>query len=321
MRNHARPLLALLAWAVLSGLSARATVPPVRGTVVCTLQVGALNRTYDLHVPARLPTDQPAPLVLVFHGGGGTAAQVERATKFSELADRAGFLVAYPEGVGKGWNDGRGSTEIAAHRGNVDDLGFVAALIDDIAKDRPLDRKRVFATGISNGAIFSHYLAANQAARIAAIAPVVGGLSEPAGARFAPTEPVSVLILQGTEDKLVPYAGGNIAPPLIGKAGKRGRVIATDETVKKWVAANGCRPEPVRADLVDADPKDGCRATRFTYAGGRNGAAVVLCRIEGGGHTWPGGAEPLPHWLVGNVCRDFNATAMIWEFFQTHAKP
>ena len=308
---------------VLVTLRLPAQVKPNKDTLTRTITVGELTRKYSLHVPPQRAAEHPAALVLVFHGGGGTAAQIERQTKFSDLADREGFLVAYPEGVDKGWNDGRGSKEVTAQRDNIDDIGFVAALIDDVAKAHKLDASRVFATGISNGGIFSHHLAANLSLRIAAIAPVVGGMSESTSAKFAPDRPVSVLILQGTADTLVPYGGGNIAPPRIGAADRRGRIISTDDTIKKWIAHDGCQSVAVvigGEDVADTDPQDNCRAKKFVYAAGKDGTEVVLYRIEGGGHTWPGAAEPLLAAIVGNVCRDISGTEVIWEFFKAHPR-
>ncbi len=290
---------------------------PGPGTLKRTVQAGGLNRTYYLHAPADRPRDRAAPLVLVFHGGGGTPAFAERESKFSELADRDGFLVVYPEGVGKSWNDGRGVQSIVAQRDSVDDLAFVAALIDDVAKSHRLDAQRVFATGISNGAIFSHHLGANLSSRIAAIAPVAGGVPETLSARFKPEKPVAVLILQGADDPLVPYPGGDVTPP---GAGKRGRIVATEQAAVLWAGHNGCQREPVAEDLADKDPKDGCTARKLTYAKGKDGTEVVLCRIAGGGHTWPNGLQYLPRRIIGNVCRDFDGTKVIWEFFKSHPK-
>jgi polyhydroxybutyrate depolymerase len=286
--------------------------------VARTVKVGELNRTYYLHVPPKLPEDKPVALVLMFHGGGGTPAYAERESQFSPLADREGFLVAYPEGVGKSWNDGRNEQQIAAQRDKVDDLGFIAALLDDVAKNYRVDPKRVYATGISNGAIFSHYLAANLSSRIAAIAPVVGGLSRPASDKFKPEKPVSVLILQGTDDPLVPYGGGDINVP---GGAKRAGIVATDLAVRKWVERDGCQGEAIKEELPDKDPKDGCRVKKFTYAKGKDGTEVVLCRIEGGGHTWPDGLQYLPERIIGRVCRDINGTEVIWDFFKAHPKP
>ncbi|MCP9915872.1 alpha/beta hydrolase family esterase [Cyanobium sp. ATX 6F1] len=187
MKKHLTAILVVLAAFVLIGAGCLAQ--SVRGTLTRTIKVGALSRTYYLHRPPGLPKNKSAALVLVFHGGGGTALQIERHSGFSELADREGFLVAYPEGVGRSWNDGRDAAGIAAQRDRVDDLGFMAALVDDVARVHPLDPKRVYAAGISNGGIFSHALGARLSTRIAAIAPVAGGLAEPYSFSFQPEQP------------------------------------------------------------------------------------------------------------------------------------
>ena len=276
-----------------------------------TIEVDGITRSYHLHVPSAVgPT--PALLVLVFHGGGGTGPGTERLTRFTALADREGFLVAFPEGVEKNWNDGREFTSSRAHRDHVDDVAFVAVLIDAIGRAHAVDPRRVCATGISNGGIFSHYLAAHLSARIAAIAPVVGGIADPPDAWLRPEQPVSVLMLQGTRDPLVPYHGGAVA---FG----RGKIIDTEEAARRWAALNGGR-EPVREPLP-ADGKDRCGGLRTIYPGGRDGSEVTLVRLDGGGHTWPGGAQYLPQLLIGRVCRDFDATVLIWDFFKTHPKP
>jgi len=283
-----------------------------RATQAYTLEVGGLTRSYLLRVPPALPAG-PVPLVLVFHGGGGTGAGTERLTRFSELADREGILVAYPEGVGRNWYDGREFTGGSrAHRERIDDVGFVAAVLDAIPRTHPVDPRRIYATGISNGAVFSHYLAAHLSPRIAAIAPVVGGIADPPDAWLRPEHPVSVLILQGTTDPLVPYRGGPVA---FG----RGRIIDTEDAARRWARLNGAGPEP-RSTVLPAPGKDHCGGLRLTYSGGRDGSEVVLVRLDGGGHTWPGGGQYLPEGVIGRVCRDFSATAVIWEFFRTHPK-
>jgi polyhydroxybutyrate depolymerase len=304
-----------MAWLIAAAWSV-APVPPAaadRATQTHTVEIGGLTRSYRLHAPAALPAG-PAPLVLVFHGGGGNGPGTERLTRFSELADREGLLVAYPEGVGRNWYDGREfSSGSRAHRERIDDVGFVAAMLDAIARAHRVDPRRIYATGISNGGVFSHYLAAHLSARIAAIAPVVGGIADPPDAWLRPERPVSVLILQGTTDPLVPYRGGAVA---FG----RGRIIDTEEAARRWARLNGAAPEP-RSSPLPARGRDQCGGLRLTYSGGRDGSEVVLVRLDGGGHTWPGGAQYLPEGLIGRVCRDFSATAVIWEFFRTHPKP
>jgi len=273
---------------------------PAQNNTMQLVCVGNLTRTYYLHVPPAVTGSRPVPLVLAFHGGSGTPAFIERESGFSELADREGFLVAYPEGVRQSWNDGRGVKAIPAQKDNVDDLGFVTALINDVARLHHVDRKRIFATGISNGGIFSHYLAANLSPQIAAIAPVAGGLPESLRDKFNPEQPVSVLIFHGTQ---------------------RGRIIGTEEAARKWALHNGCARDPIVTDLENKNPNDGCTEKEFLYQKGKDGTEVALYRIEGAGHTWPDGLQYLPERMIGKVCRDINGTAIIWEFFKNHPKP
>lgn len=279
-----------------------------------TIQVGALTREYLLFMPQGATREAPVPLVLVFHGGTGNAAQMARMTRFTRLAERERFAVAYPQGIGENWNDGRIIPASEAHARNIDDKGFIAALLDLLAATRPIDPKRVYATGISNGAFFSHYLAANLAHRIAAIAPVVGGIADPFHQRFSPSEPVSVFILQGTADPLVPYDGGAVAR-------NRGRTIATDEALRLWRTVDDTGPVPETGVLEDLDKGDGCRVEWSRWTEGRHGTEVQLYKLIGGGHTWPGGPQYLPKFVVGPVCRDLDATRVIWDFFARHRKP
>jgi len=266
-----------------AGLRALAEAQLAAAYPMENLQVGELNREYLVHVPADLPVGQPVPLVFIYHGGSGVAAGMVKLAQFNPIADREKFIVVYPQGIGKGWNDGRVTQVTQAHREKVDDLAFFDALLTHLSSQHRVDPKRVFATGISNGGIFSHYLAANRSDKIAAIALIVGGIAEPFDKHFKPDQPVSVLIIQGSADRLVPYAGGKIS----GGDGKdRGRVIATDEAVKLWVRANGCRPDAEKRALPDLDPKDGCSTEATIWKGGRDGSEVWLYRIEGGGHTW-----------------------------------
>jgi len=282
-------------------------------TVDAALDFGGRLRTYHLHIPPGLDAATPLPLVFVLHGGGGHGLQMERFTNFSALSDKEGFIACYPDGVEHNWFDGRVVQDSRAHRDKIDDAGYIDALLDVIAQKHPIDSKRLYATGISNGGFFSHTLAATLSRRFAAIAPVVGGMAPALAADFHPDHPVSVLLLQGTEDPLVPFDGGPIAY-------HRGQTVATRTAVKKWVDADGCK-EGVKENLPDRDPDDGTRVNRTTYAGGKDGTEVVLVTIDGGGHTWPGGPQYLPRFMIGRVCRDLDASDLIWDFFAKHPKP
>lgn len=289
------------------------------GTDEKNLDCGGLKRAYRLHVPDSCPVDQPAPVVFVFHGGGGNGAQAERFTRFSRLADREGFIAVYPDGWEKNWNDGRNGPGISAQKRNIDDIGFVGAILDELEKSRAIDKKRVFATGPSNGGFFSNRVGAELSKRFAAIAPVIGSMAPAVAENFHPAEPVSVLIINSVADPMVPYEGGFVHGLGI-KPGERGAGIPAAEVAAKWTAHNGCDVKGVVSDLPDkAD--DGMRVRVTRHGGGKNGAEVVFYSIEGGGHTWPGGSQYLPVAWVGGVCRDFDASEVIWEFFKKHPKP
>jgi polyhydroxybutyrate depolymerase len=278
-----------------------------------TIQSGGVPRTYHLHVPPSVPSTAAMPLVMVFHGGGGTGAGAARSYGFNRVADDRGFAVVYPEGRDRRWNDGRGTTgQPWLNTVLVDDVGFVSSLIDHVSGTLRIDPHRVYATGISNGGIFAHRLGCELSGKIAAIAPVAGTIAEPEVTRCAPRSPVSIIEFHGTEDRFVPYGGGEI----LGHA-ERGRVLSVAETTELWAKFDGCPALRHRVDLPPRHADDGTRARQAAYGPCRGGSAVVLYTIVGGGHTWPGTAW-LP--LLGPVSRQIDATEVIWEFFEGHPK-
>ncbi|MCI0514619.1 hypothetical protein L0128_15505, partial [candidate division KSB1 bacterium] len=246
--------------------------------------------------------------------GGGDGQKMAKLTKFNSLAGQEGFIVAYPDGYEQHWNDGRQVESFETHQKGVDDVLFISKMIEAIHKIHPIDSTRIFATGISNGGIFCHYLAGHLSPRIAAIAPVVANMAVPFHEQFNPTWPVSVLIIQGEKDKLIPINGGEVA------RGNRGEVISMDATIQKWLAANDCTSEVTRGNLPDLEPDDGCKVEWTTYQNCQPGIELKVLLIKGGGHTWPGGPQYRSKFVIGNVCRDFSATEMIWEFFKNHPR-
>lgn len=283
-----------------------------------SLLFGGRERTYRIYVPPQADRTRPLPLVLVLHGGGGTGAGMEALTRdgFNRLADRDGFIAVYPDGVERHWNDGRGVPSYRAHRESVDDVGFVSALIDHVARAHLLDRSRVFATGISNGGLLSFRLARELTEKIAAIAPVAISMSEQIAAMRPPAGPISIMMIPGTRDPLVPWDGGDIGFP---GGVTVGRVLPVMDTIRYWAGHNGCPSPPAIAMEPDRDPQDGTRVRRETYGPCREGTEVILLAVEGGGHTWPGGLPYLPERLIGRTSRDIDANEVIWNFFKRHA--
>ena len=171
---------------------------------------------------------------------------------------------------------------------------------------------------MSNGGFMCYRLARDLPDLIAAIAPVSALLSPNLVDGFSPSAPMPVLIIQGTADPLVPYNGGPVAPNFFNP---RGTVMSAPDTASFFAKLDGCSPSGTVESLPDTAPSDGANAKRITYAGGRQGAEVELITIEGGGHTWPGGPQYLPVRLIGPVCRDFDASEVIWQFFARHSRP
>jgi polyhydroxybutyrate depolymerase len=271
-----------------------------------SITVGGTARAYLLHVPGSLQKGKPAPLVLVFHGGGGHARNMPRFTQFDRLADQQGFIVAYPEGLNKHWSDSRGLSQ-------ADDVGFIRALVAELERSQNIDPKRVYATGISNGGFFSQRLACDLADKIAAVASVAATMPEPLVPACKPARPVSVMFLQGTKDPLVPIDGGPVART-------HGRCVSLAAASSFWRNRDQTSSTPITADLPD-DAHDGTRVHRDVYSGGQQGTEVVVYTIEGGGHTWLGGMQYLPVLFVGRASRNLDATGTIWEFFQKHSLP
>jgi polyhydroxybutyrate depolymerase len=269
------------------------------------LNVGGVDRMYFLHVPTSLPESAAPPLVLVFHGGDGHAATMPNFTHFDGLADQEGFLVAYPESFNTHWNDTRGLSP-------ADDVAFVRALIAELERSHHADPKRIYATGISNGGFFSQRLACDLADKLAAVASVAATMPETLVPVCKPSQPISVMFIQGTKDPLVHIDGG-----VIGQ--KHGRNVSLAEASSFWRKWDQTSSKPETEELPD-HANDGTSVRRDVYSNGKQGTEVVVYTIEGGGHTWPGGAQYLPAFLIGKASHNLDGTQVIWEFFKKHKR-
>ena len=283
-----------------------------------TMTHQGLTRTYYVYLPPGHARTRPAPLVLALHGGGGNGRQMEDSTngQFIREADRRGWVVVFPEGIDKGWSDGRDpDSALERQRASVDDVGFLSQLIDRMKGDFGIDPARVYATGISNGGFMSLRLAIDLSDKVAAVAAVTASLGV-GHERLTPRAPVGVLIMNGTEDPLVPYEGGQIKV----FRQERGNVLSTDDTVRWWLKHLGCSGQPQISEIPDRSRLDRTRTEVETYGGCKGGVQVVLYKVIGGGHTWPGGRQYLPVLIVGRVARDFEAASEIFDFFAKHKR-
>lgn len=279
-----------------------------------SIRWGGLERTYRIYVPPSHNITKPMPLVIVLHGGGGNGERMERLSLggFNTLSDKEGFIAVYPDGIEKHWNDGREKVRYRAHREKIDDVGFLSALIDELVKQQNVDDKRVYITGFSNGAMLSNRLACELTGKIKAIVPVAGNMPYDLTPHCSPSKPISVLMISGTKDLMMPWEGGEARFNRL----EFGRVQSVAETIKFWVAHNRCMPQPVITWEPDKVPQDDTRVRKEAYGGCRNGTEVILYAIDGGGHTWPGGSQYLPERVIGRTSKDINANEVVWNFFK-----
>jgi polyhydroxybutyrate depolymerase len=250
-----------------------ARIPPAPGTELVAVTVDGEGRSYLLHLPRTAGTGT-RPLVLVLHGAGGQGARVERLSRFSALGEAEGFITAYPNGIDGVWRPLRDPRA---------EIAFIRAVIEDIAVRSPVDRRRVYAAGLSNGAMMAAALGCFAPNLVAGVGLVAGGSISPC--RNMPRAPA--ILFNGTADPLAPYEGG-----------RRGMMPVRDFAAA-WGSGQGCRAGPEALPSV-AD----ARVDRYACGG----AEAVLWTIPGGTHVWPGapGAPPGP-----------DATRAIWRFFAT----
>jgi len=307
-RRTARGLAALGLAAVVTGaLAAPAGAARTDGGGDRTghLRVGGRTRTYLVHTPPG--GGAGLPVVLAFHGGGGTGAGMARISHLDAVADQHHFLAVYPQGYDNSWAGGKGDTP--ADVAGIDDVAFVRALIDQLAADQHIDRTRVFATGLSSGGFMSQRLGCELSDRIAGIAPVAATLLTNLAPTCNPPHPMPVLEIQVTADPLVPYDGGHVR----GRGPGGYPALSAPDSVAHWARVNGCPAVPLTAALP-ALVRDGTQVRTDTYRPCR-GAPVVLYTVVGGGHTWPGGEQYLPVRVVGRTTHQFDASETMWRFF------
>jgi polyhydroxybutyrate depolymerase len=341
-----RPLLsagiALLVLAgagtVAAGTSSGATAPahpvlaPESGSYVFTLTFDGLHRDYRLHVPPAAASGQPLPLVLNLHGATQNAQLEEITSDMDPNADMNGYLVAYPDGtriskvltpdpVAKnaqyGWNAGMCcGLPVTKH---INDVGFLLKVISDIAAKTPVDLRRVYMTGISNGGMMAYAMAAEASGHVAAISSVSGQVEIPV---IHPTRAVPTMEFHSVNDPIAKFDGTPSANPL--------DRLSVMQGIDQWVRADRCEKKPATGTTIvgaAGSISAGETATPVTYTHCRSGAEVALWRFTGSGHVWPGSQlnmGPKKNWILAGVGRGIilvDADETMWQFFEKYSLP
>ncbi|MBX9724674.1 MAG: hypothetical protein K2X81_24935, partial [Candidatus Obscuribacterales bacterium] len=250
------------------------------------LKIGDGYRAYRVYVPSSLKNrKQAAAVILNFHGGQGSALGTEKTYGMDDLSDKYGFIAVYPEGLNKRWHDGRPN----ANPG-IDDIPYISAILDDLKSVHAIDKTRIFACGISNGAMFCNHLALCMSDKIRAIVSIAGAITK-ADAERKTTHPVSVLLIHGKNDRFVPFNGGNMS-----NTPTNGEVLSHEESVNRWLELNGGPlkklkeleiPSQQGSELGRRHIKQETPAQLRSWQA-KNGAIVESVVISNGGHTWPG---------------------------------
>ncbi|NND79773.1 MAG: prolyl oligopeptidase family serine peptidase [Maribacter sp.] len=285
------------------------------------------ERTFDIYLPKRR-SGKPMPLVLLLHGHGGDADTMTGENKrtapykaWLSIAEREGWIVLVPDGeIGpdkyRGWNDCRRD---ATSNPSTDDVKFLNVLVDSVSRKYPVDKKRIYAHGTSNGGHMAYRLALESTEKFSAIAAVVAAMPRN-NACEKPTGPISVLIMNGTTDPILPYNGGGVGRRNSHKEA-RGIVLSTAHTVKYWLANNGITSNPTVKYLQNFNKSDDSSVVVKQYVGGQNNTEVILYEVRGGGHTEPSLNEYygwLYRKIVGNQNKDTEMAEEVWKFFERH---
>jgi len=277
-----------------------------------TIDVEQRDREFWVYIPTQSAEPEEGwPLVFVFHGGLSNAPTMVRFCEMNEFADTAGFVTVFPNGTGrlptmKTWNAGMCCGY--AMREDVNDVYFVEQLLADLPQRFTVDPTRIYATGMSNGGMMSYLLGDILADRFAAIAPVGGTMGNPT---CSPSRPVPLLHIHGTDDQFVRWEGG------VGERSKsKLNFHSVDHAIQNWIAANRAQTAPT-VESFPVEVQDGTSIERFAFAAtGDDSAEVILLKIHGGGHTWPGKESRLE--LLGTTTHNLDANIVIWDFFQRH---
>ncbi len=241
------------------------------------------QRTFVTHLPNNRPPTQPVPLVLVFHGYGGQGKDLAKSSGLNQIADRENFIVVYPDGLNKRWSVG-----------GTEDVAFTNSLIQQFQQRYKIDSRRIYATGISNGGFLVQRLACESSNQITAFASVVATLPHGLQSQCRSNRPVSMLMINGTDDRKVPWKGGSLA---------YGQILSVPSSIDFWRQRSQC-PSSAKVRSLNS------RVQIDQYTNCKNDSEIELVTLKGAGHVYPRGG--------GGVNSLIDASSEIWKFFDRH---
>lgn len=280
-----------------------------------TLLVGGLVRRSIVHLPSDYKPGKKFPLVFVLHGARLSGWIAQLVTGFDKIANEEGFIVAYPDAIHQQWNDGRGEGDTPSY--GINDVEYISMFMDYLVLKYNADPEKIYVAGYSSGGMLAQKLGLELTDKVAAIAEVASSFPLPQlNLNRQPSRPISILMINGTQDRAFPWEGGTTRIVRV----KVGVVVPIMTTFNYWVQVNGGPGAlPDRQEALQKNkygPTVDLLNTRTN-----NGSCVMLYKINGGGHTWPGSEVPLRYIpLLGRQSKNLNASELIWEFFKRNQK-
>lgn len=268
-------------------------------------------RTYELFVPEGYDADTPIPLVMVLHGASGSGARSQSWLGFDELAEAENFIVVYPDGLYNNWDFGAG-VPIPNGTIQVDDVGYLTYVVDELEGTYNIDPAQVFVAGMSNGAIMAYRLACEAPDTFKAVAGVAAGVYTMAVQNC--DQPIPVLFIQGSEDQIIPWDGTMLNDQYVG--------LSAADSLSFWAQLNGCNIKTdavIQTDLPDTDKEDSSTVKHISMTDCAEGTQVQFYAVVGGRHTWPGHPFDVEMEL-GTLNMDMDATQVIWDWFKSSAE-
>ena len=312
-------IINLIAFLMLLSFANNAIAEVPGETKELSLQYQGRERSFLIHIPATVDRQQASPVVINLHGGGGNAEGQQKYSRMDLTAAKYQFVVVYPNGTGKlnqrllTWN--AGTCCGYAMQNHVDDVGFIRKIIAVLPQYIKINPQRIYATGLSNGAMMSYRLALELSDQIAAIAPVAGAMHV---AEFNPKRPVPIMHVHSVDDPRALYHGG--LGPAFPLTNQRVEHRDVNEVLEQWAEYNRCQQGPLLYQQVSVTTQEHGvqRAEKWAYTACRQRAEVVHWKLTGVGHVWPGGEQDYMVKILGPSTQVINVNDVMWRFFAEH---
>jgi polyhydroxybutyrate depolymerase len=274
------------------------------------IEINTVSRDYYVHFPNNYNKNKASAVLFYLHGGGENIKKMARSSSLNNLADLHHFIVVYPVGIDKHWQDGRKQTYSGTNKTHINDVAFIDKLIETFKSKYKIDKKKIYVTGVSNGGLMTLRLGCELSHKLSAVAPVIANMPKNYLSKCRPKKTLPLLLMNGTKDPIVPYNGGEMK--FLKK--RMGEVTSTKETIGFWIKHNQCNKNPNTKNLPNLNKRDNSYVIKQSYTKCKNDATVELYSIQGGGHSMPSKRGFNLAKLLGERNRDIEGINVIVDF-------